>query len=239
MRGRLGPAWAGALLLGGLGLLLWVLTRWGGGLPEALGRSLLPVLAAVVLGYLIGWSQQSAAPWSQREIVLTVGLGALGGLAALAWERFRPADLSGLSLLALLDAIFILPAILPAAVVPRPGAALMGLMVAQLRVLLPGVGGSYPALALLQVPLIVAPAELWLAARGRERSPLTVTIAGALVGLGSFLAAWLLLPGAYVAADWLGVLGGSLLAGAAAGWLVTRARARFGPGGAPPVEVDR
>ena len=180
--------------------------------------------------------------WTGRALALTLLLGVLGGAIAVAWDVLRPslAPFGFTGLQTLLDGLLALPALLPAAFVPVPGAVVVGLLVGQLVRL---TGGTLPVSiwTLLPVPIVAALPELWLALRrrGTGSQTVTLTVAGALVGAGSVAAARLLSPGAYAADAWLGVLGGSIVSASAAGYLVARAARWLGSSRGQGAEITR
>jgi ABC-type thiamin/hydroxymethylpyrimidine transport system permease subunit len=169
--------------------------------------------------------------WSPREFVLAVVLGAAGGGVVAGWDALRPAlDRFGLTgLTAVLDGTLVLPALLPALFVRRPGTVLVGLVAGQLfRLVAAGRIGAgtlnFPFEAVLQMPLVAVAPEVWLRARGENRGGITLTVAGALTGAASVAVARVVTPSAYPAGAWWGAALSLALAGAVAGAVTGYAR---------------
>ncbi len=242
------PVLAAALCAGlGIGLLLAAWREVPGlaaGAPLALGPLALPwavpvVLAVVVgLGVAIGRRQAQGQRWTWPALARAIALGGLGGVIALAWAWFggllSPLDKTGIP--ALLEGLRILPALLAAAWVPLPGAATLGLIVAKL-IDFGGRTADSPALALAQILVAAAPAELWLLRRGADRGLRTLVTAGALIGLGATAAAYLtvpgMVPGPFPLGGWPAEIIIGLIAGTAAGVAVAWLRRRWALTGTP------
>lgn len=233
MRARLSrlrqPDGLGLLIGAGLALLA-LCAAWLGQAPlpaSALARWG-PVIVAAVIGYAAGRNAK-ISPWQWRELALVALLGAASGIVVAIGDSVRPAltPLAHTGLTALLyDGLPVLPAVLPAAFVARPGVVVVGLIAGTLARAL-GDGPDYTALALVQLPLIAAPAELLLSLRRDDRAALTLAAAGALVGLGSYIAARLFAPAAHAPEIWRALLFSALLYGGVVGWLVIRGRDRW------------
>ncbi len=177
------------------------------------------------------WPSSSSRRWAAWCWSWSWGRVA-GRFAAPEWAWLR----------SLAGGIQVLPALLPAALARRLGAAMLGLAVQALAVAFSGV--LYAAVALLYVPLIAAPVELWLLARRQDGSALTLAVAGAILGaangvlarpeLLAVAGAWPV-AGAVVSAAVGGALFG-LLSYALAAWLRPRLGmdlAATNPGGTP------
>lgn len=198
--------------------------------PLALPLTGILVLAlAGLLGALVARGWEAAGGWTAGDLGRALALGAFGALPALAWAWLRPlveaawAPLAptGLPSLAglVVDGVRALPAMLPAAWLPWPGAASIGLLTGQ-GISAIAVGPGLPALALLQALLAALPLELWLAHRGQDRGRRTLVLGGLLLGLGSVAAGYLTVPAVLASDAWLAELVGRGLGGAAAGWAV-------------------
>lgn len=198
--------------------------------PLALPLTGILVLAlAALLGALVARGWEASGGWTAGDLGRALALGALGALPALAWAWLRPlveaawAPLAptGLPSLAglVVDGVRALPALLPAAWLPWPGAAAIGLLAGQ-GISAIAVGPGLPALALLQALLAALPLELWLAHRGLDRGRRTLVLGGLLLGLGSVAAGYLTVPAVLASDAWLAELVGRGLGGAAAGWAV-------------------
>lgn len=218
----------GAALAGAVAILLLVATRdrtapldWTSPAPYAF------LLAAAALGAGLHGAERGPASWRRPLTVGNLGLaGALGGALDVAARRMAAsmADLSDTGIPAiLLHGGPIIAPLMAARLVPAPGALSLGLLLGHAFAwLLGSPPTSYPALALVQLPLVVAGAELWLATLGRRRAPRDIAAAGALVGLGSTVAALLLVADAGTGMEWLGRLMQDILGGAVMGMLVAR-----------------
>jgi len=165
-------------------------------------------------------------------------LGAGAGLVVRAWDLTRPSldALAGAGILPLLDGIAVLPAVLAARVVRKPGAVLIAVIAAQVVRYAPGDAVTLAG-AVLQGAIAAALAEIWLLARGRDRGRLTLAVAGAAAAAGSVPAAGLLGPVTVTAGLWAPLLASGMVGGAAVGWAVAataaaaaRAWARRQPG---------
>lgn len=185
-----------------------------------------PLLAAG-LGIAVGRGQTQGRGWTGRDLARAVLLSILGGAIALGWSWFggllSPLDKTGIP--ALLEGLRILPALMAAAWVPLPGAATLGLVVAQVIDFTGRVTGA-PALALLQIIVAAAPAEIWLMRRGTDRGQRTLVVAGVLIGLGSTAAVYLTAPGILPAQGWPAEIISRVFAGGAAGWALAWLRRR-------------
>jgi hypothetical protein len=209
-------------------LALYLVALLGGAPVPPLGVVLLgSALPAAALGYLFDLGR-ARAPWPGRELAAAALLGLGAGLVARLADSLIPAlaTLQPTGLPALLGGVYVLPAALPAALLPWTGAATIGLSAAQLS---RSIGGetAFLLLALLQLPLIAAPPEAWLWARGARRSVPDLAVTGALVGLGSVAAAWLFQARAFLPGEWPGLLVSGVFYGALTGWLVVRLRDRL------------
>lgn len=192
------------------------------------------LLAAAALGAGLGAAERGPASWRRpRTMGLLAAAGGLGGAlsAAARQAAFRLTDLTDTGIPAVLRHGGPLIAPLAAArLVPAPGALSVGIMIGQAAAWLFGAPTtSYPALALAQLPLVVVAAELWLATIGRSRTVRDMVVAGALVGIGSSLAAFLLLPDTGTAIEWLGRLIRDVLAGTITGWFIGAVKLPFPP----------
>jgi ABC-type thiamin/hydroxymethylpyrimidine transport system permease subunit len=185
-----------------------------------------PILAAG-LGVAVGRGQAHGHGWTGRDLARAVLLSILGGLIALTWSWFggqlSPLDKTGIP--ALLEGLRILPALMAAAWVPLPGAATLGLVIAQVIDFTGRVTGA-PALALLQIIVAAAPAELWLMRQGTDRGRRTLAMAGVLIGLGSTAAVYLTAPGILPVDAWPAEIISRIIAGGAAGWALAWLRER-------------
>lgn len=222
-----GRAAKGALgVAGGVAVLLLVAAQYRTApLDLASAAPYAFLLAAAALGAGLGAAERGPASWRRpRTIGLLAAAGTLGGAlsAAARQAAFRLTDLTDTGIPALMRHGGPLLAPLAAArLVPAPGALSIGLMVGQAAAWLFGAPTtSYPALALAQLPLVVVGAELWLATVGRARTVRHMIVAGCLVGIGSTVAAFLLLPDTGTSIEWLGRLIRDVLAGAVTGWLI-------------------
>ena len=186
------------------------------------------VLAAAALGAGLALAPDGPLAWRRRGALAAVACGALGGAlgAAAGALALRLVDLTDTGIPALLlHGGAVLGPLAAARLVPVPGAAALGLLVAHAAAwALGSATSSYPALALAQLPLIVGPAEAWLGLRdrGATRAPRGLAVAGALLGLGSTAAAYLLVPGSERATAWLGRLIRDVMGGVVAGALIGR-----------------
>jgi len=238
-------AFQGAVALAGIVLVLLALTARDRTAPLDL-TSTAPfafLLAAVALGAGLGAAERGPASWRRpRTGWLLLTAGALGGAldAAARHAAIRLPDLTNTGIPALLEhGGPVIAPLLATRLVPAPGALSVGLLVGQAAAWLFGSPPpSYPALALVQLPLVVIAAELWLATGGRARTPRDMAVAGCLIGVGSTAAAYALQVPANTATEWLGRLIQDVLAGSVVGWLIGRAPLPFGTLLRPATRVD-
>ncbi len=176
------PGVRGALVLGGLAAALTALMAFAG-TPQARNPvfALTVMAAAAGLGLLLGAAPLGvwAPPRAALALALAAGLAGLGlvlawgqvsgSFAAREWQWLR--DLAA--------GLLVLPALLPAALVRRPGAATVGLT---LQGLATAAAATVDApLALLFVPLTALPVEAWLTLRHQDGRASTWAVAGALL----------------------------------------------------------
>lgn len=235
---QLGPGPLGALALGGLAVALLLLARLQAA-PQAgnLVFALVTLLAAGLLGYLLGINGSSLAHHPGRDLALAVGAALVGVVVVMLWQSqkavFAPREWQWLAQLA--EGLQVLPALLPAALVRRGGAAAAGLAVSALASVLIVSGVIYSPVQLLLVPVMALPVELFLQLRRQDATLATLTAAGALVAAMGTLAAVatqpeLLLPGGIwrLTGGILGTALGGALVGALVAELARRLRPRLG-----------
>lgn len=176
-----GPRGGLALAIAAAGLL-GLARLQGAPLAADLMFDALVVLAAGGLGLLLGASNASLFYPPRRD--LTIALAAALGcvVLVLAWSRveaqFGAPEWAWLRSLA--GGIGALPALLAAGLVRRPGAAALAMLVQALAVAFSGV--QFAAAALLYVPLVALPVELWLRVRHQDGGALSLAVAGAILG---------------------------------------------------------
>lgn len=177
------PGPRGALVCAALAVALVAVARLTGA-PQGANWAfaLATIVAAAGLGLVLG--QAPDALWRPPYGALALAaVAAVAGLALVwAWDQVRgPFTAPEWAWLAVLAAgLRVLPVILPAALVRRPGAATVGLTLQSLATATASTVDA-PA-ALLFVPLLALPVELWLFARQHAGGVVTWALAGALVG---------------------------------------------------------
>jgi hypothetical protein len=214
------PGPRGALVLGVLAVALVALARVSGAQQGVnLLFALATVLAAIGLGFLLGTAPTALWRPPMRALALATAAGLAGLALYLAWGQvsgqFAAREWQWLAVLA--AGLGVVPAVLPAALVRRPGALTVGLTLQGLATA--AASTLYAPAALLFVPLLALPVELWLLFRRQEGGASTWAVAGALTMavavLASRLELWTLsglwpLAGALASAAVAGALFGAM-----------------------------
>jgi len=199
--------------------------------------------AAALLGASVA-ARDGVFSLRRRSAAARIGVaavaGALGAAIIAVWASIEPwsASTIGPTPSGLPDALGALASLAAVAVIGRPGAMTLAYLSSLVfGAWLGGPVAAFPALALAQVALIMAPAELGLRlmraiSRDEVSVPSTAGLAalGALLGAGSLASEALLLPGALGDVALTGEALETVLATAASGaliaWVVGRIRRR-------------
>ncbi len=201
---------------------------------------LAPLLAAAAIGWLLVVTSDGGKEWTVRTVLLAFLVGAIGTAITWAWHPLSsaldPMRASGVP--TVLDLGFaMVPALAATVVVGRPGAATLGHVTRLALAVATGLPGAstYPALALLQVPLAMLPVELYSSAAKwarrpelAHRTPLGGSVIGLLLGLGSVIATFLVIPGLMAPGEIAAETAVTLAVGAVVGWLMVAGMQRAG-----------
>jgi hypothetical protein len=241
---QLGAGPLGALVLGGLAVALLLLARLQAA-PQAgnLVFALVTLLAAGLLGYLLGINGASLFHPPTRDVAIAVAAALAAVAVVMVWQRlettFSAREWQWLAQLA--GGLEVLPALLPAALVRRGGAATLGLVVSALAAVLMVSGVIYSPIQLLLVPVVALPVELFLQLRRQDAGLGTLASAGALVAAMGTLASVATQPEMLLPEGWVRLVGsvlgtavGGALVGAVVADLARRLRPRLGVGLAVP-----
>jgi hypothetical protein len=150
------------------------------------------------------------------------GLGLL--LRGLESVRPRLEPFSPAGVIPVLEVLVVVPGLAAAVLVPRSGSLFLALLASQAVRLL----GDDPVVmvaGLAQAGLVALLPEAWLSLRPRDRGPLTMTVAGGLLGLSSALVGLFFAPATVSSALAPAAIVGAAAGGAAIGWAVQAAGA--------------
>lgn len=204
-------------------------------MPPGGFAGLAPLIAAAAIGWLLGVTSGDGV-WTLRAGLAAVLVGAMSTLITWAWHALSsaldPIRFSGIP--EILDIGFaLLPALATAVLLGRPGAATVGHLTRLALAAATGLPGAstYPALAFLQVPLVMLPVELYSSAATwsrrldrAHRTRLGGSFVGLLLGLGSATALRWVVPDMFFAVE----SAITLAVGAVSGWLIVAGMQRAG-----------
>lgn len=213
---------------GGLALAALGLAATEGGPATTLG-ALASLGAAVCLGVGTATGVLSRSAPNRRDVVLAVALGACAGVPAWAWFMVSPyiEPFARTGLPTLLDSLLFLPALVAALLVPRFGSLTIGLVAGVLVTAPQSIGAS-----LVEVPLIAAPAEAWLAVRARSDAR-SAAEAGLCLGIAAAASLMVLRPGLIAPGEFPTELVIRVIAGTFAGLVAFRLSSWAQSGGLP------